>query len=459
MSKEIRLNVFHMNSVGHSWAGLWRHPRDRSSDYKTLSYWTDLAQTAERGKFDAIFLADVFGIYDVYGGSRDATLIAAAQSPNADPVVLVSAMAYVTRNVGFGITASTTYEHPYQFARRFTTLDHLTQGRIGWNVVTGYLESGARGMGVKEVRPHDTRYDVGDDFLAAAYKLWEGSWESNAVIRDRRPGGPYTQPDKVHRILHDGPYYQVDGVHLGEPSPQRTPVLFQAGASARGKQFAGRHAECIFLSGQTKKIVSDAVTSIRLAAVDAGRQPNDIKLFLGANVIVAPTRTEAQELHLEYKRFVDVQGQLALISGWTGIDFSAFDLDDAVKYLKSNAIQSMVENITVRSKTPLKIRDLAAFDGIGGRGPFLVGSPQDVADGLIQWVDETGVDGFNLTRLVVPETLNAFVDLVIPELQARGRYKTEYSPGTLREKLFPDGNALLPSRHPGALGRIRTIRA
>jgi alkanesulfonate monooxygenase SsuD/methylene tetrahydromethanopterin reductase-like flavin-dependent oxidoreductase (luciferase family) len=248
-------------------------------------------------------------------------------------------------------------------------------------------------------------------------------------------------------------------VHLGEPSPQRTPVLFQAGASARGKQFAGRHAECIFLSGQTKKIVSDAVTSIRLAAVDAGRQPNDIKLFLGANVIVAPTRTEAQELHLEYKRFVDVQGQLALISGWTGIDFSAFDLDDAVKYVKSNATQSMVENITVRSETPLKIRDLAAFDGIGGRGPFLVGSPQDVADGLIQWVDETGVDGFNLTRLVVPETLNAFVDLVIPELQARGRYKTEYSPGTLREKLFPDGNALLPSRHPGALGRIRTIRA
>lgn len=201
------------------------------------------------------------------------------------------------------------------------------------------------------------------------------------------------------------------------------------------------------------------MTSIRLAAVDAGREPDDIKIFLGANVIVAPTKTEAQLLHQEYKRFIDVRGQLALISGWTGIDFSAFDLDDAVQYVKSNAIQSMVENMTVRSDTPLRIRDLAAFDSIGGRGPFLVGSPQDVADGPIEWVDETGVDGFNLTRLVVPETLNAFVDLVIPELQARGRYKNEYAPGTLREKLFPSRDALLPSRHPGALGRIHAQRA
>ena len=210
--RELRLNAFQMASPGHTWAGLWRHPRDTGSSYNSLDYWVDLARTAERGLFDGVFLADVLGQYDVYGGSADTALARAAQAPSLDPFLVVPAMAQATRHLGFGVTANLTYEHPYPFARRITTLDHLTGGRVGWNIVTGYLESGARGMGQDRARDHDARYEAGEDFLAAAYKLWEGSWADDAVRRDRA-GGVFTDPAKVHRIRHDGPYYRVDGRH------------------------------------------------------------------------------------------------------------------------------------------------------------------------------------------------------------------------------------------------------
>ncbi|MFD0937093.1 NtaA/DmoA family FMN-dependent monooxygenase, partial [Methylobacterium trifolii] len=238
--RELRLNAFEMGAPGHTWAGLWRHPRDRSSAYNTLDYWVSLARTAERGLFDGVFLADVLGTYDVYGGNGDTALARAAQAPNLDPFLVVPAMAQATAHLGFGITANLTYEHPYAFTRRVTTLDHLTGGRVGWNVVTGYLESGARGMGLAGARAHDERYEAGEDFLAASYKLWEGSWEDGAAVRDRGHG-LFTRPERVHRIVHDGPYYRVDGRSLSEPSPQRTPVLYQAGTSSRGRRFAGRH--------------------------------------------------------------------------------------------------------------------------------------------------------------------------------------------------------------------------
>ncbi|NPT39119.1 LLM class flavin-dependent oxidoreductase [Paraburkholderia xenovorans] len=449
MTRPLHFNAFHMNTPSHSWAGLWRHPRDRSFGHTSLDYWVDLAQTAERGLFDGVFLADVFGVYDVYRGGTDATLFAGAQSPSHDPMLTVPAMAHATTHLGFGVTVNLTYEHPYQFARRFSTLDHLTNGRAGWNVVTGYLESAARGMGHERAREHDARYAAGEDFLEAAYKLWEGSWAEGAVRRDRREGQPYTDPSKVRRIVHDGPYYRFDGFNLAEPSPQRTPVLYQAGASGRGKAFAGKHAECVFLEGQTPAIVAQTARAIRQHAVDAGRAPHDVLLYLGATVLVAPTSAEARDLQAEYAAHIDVQGQLALLSGWTGIDFSTLALDEPIPYVESNALQSTVENLTRRAGRPITPRDMTRFDQIGGRGPFVVGNPQEVADQLIAWADESGVDGFNLRRLVVPESLRAFVDLVVPELQSRGRYRTAYAPGTLREKLF-SGSAYLPASHPAA---------
>jgi FMN-dependent oxidoreductase (nitrilotriacetate monooxygenase family) len=447
--RELRFNAFNMTAPSHNWAGLWSHPRDASIDYNTLDYWVDYARTAERGLLDGIFLADVFGIYDVYGGDPETAISHAVQLPNAEPTLLVSAMALVTKHLGFGITSNLTFEHPYQFARRFSTLDHLTKGRIGWNIVTGYLESGARGMGLPTARAHDERYDAAEDFLAAVYKLWEGSWEDDAVRRDRTTR-LFADPAKVHRVRHEGPHYRVDGIHLAEPSPQRTPLLYQAGTSRRGRAFAARHAEAIFLNGQTRPILARAVREIREAAKESGRDPYDIRLFAGATVIVAPTRAEANDLLEDYARHVDQAGQLALLSGWTGIDFSTYRPDQAVQYVESNAIQSMVENFTVRSEQPVRIGDLAGLSHVGARSPFVVGSPQDVADELIAWAEETDVDGFNLFRLVVPESLNAFVDLVVPELQSRGVYKTAYRDGTLREKLFPGRGPRLHATHPGA---------
>jgi long-chain alkane monooxygenase len=447
--RELRFNAFNMTAPSHNWAGLWSHPRDASIDYNTLDYWVDYAKTAERGLLDGIFLADVFGVYDVYGGNPDTAISHAVQLPNAEPTLLVSAMALVTKHLGFGITSNLTFEHPYQLARRFSTLDHLTKGRIGWNVVTGYLDSGARGMGHAAGRAHDDRYDAAEDFLTAAYKLWEGSWEQDAVHRDRTTR-VFTDPTKVHLVRHEGPYYRVNGIHLAEPSPQRTPLLYQAGTSRRGRAFAARHAEAIFLNGQTGPILARAVREIRTAAKQFGRDPYDIKLFAGATVIVAPTRAEADDILADYEGHVDVAGQLALLSGWTGIDFSTYGPDQPIEYVESNAIQSMVENFTVRSERPVKVRDLAALSRAGARSPFVVGSPQDVTDELMAWADETDVDGFNLFRLVVPESLNAFVDLVVPELQSRGVYKTTYREGTLREKLFPGRGPQLHATHPGA---------
>lgn len=452
MTKEIRLNAFHMNTPSHSWAGLWRHPRDRSLDYTTPEYWADLARTAERGLFDGVFLADVFGTYDVYGGNRDAAIETGAQAPSNDPFMVVPYMAQATKHIGFGVTATLTYEQPYQFARRFSTLDHLTGGRVGWNIVTGYLKSAAAGMGRGAVAGHDERYDVGDDFMTAVYKLWEGSWEADAVLRDKTQGR-FADPARVHAVDHRGPYHRVEAAHLCEPSPQRTPVLYQAGASGRGRAFAARHAECVFLNGQTKTIVREATQALRRQAVAFGRRAEDVVVFLGATVIVAPTTAEARDRAAEYAAFIDPLGQSALISGWSGIDFSKYGLDEPIRYEKSNAIQSFVENITTRAERPITPRDLIGFNGIGARGPFVVGDPAAVADELLSWVDETGVDGFNLARLVAPESLNALVDLLTPELQNRGRFKTAYAEGPLRRKLFPDGGDRLPDRHAAAAWR------
>jgi alkanesulfonate monooxygenase SsuD/methylene tetrahydromethanopterin reductase-like flavin-dependent oxidoreductase (luciferase family) len=183
MTRQIHFNAFDMNCVGHQSPGLWAHPRDRSWQYKDLEYWTDLAKLLERGRFDGVFIADVLGVYDVFRGDLDTALRVSTQIPVNDPLQLVPAMALVTQHLGFGVTASISFEHPYTFARRISTLDHLTKGRAGWNIVTSYLESGARNIGLSNQSQHDDRYEVADEYMEVVYKLWEGSW---AAKRNRR---------------------------------------------------------------------------------------------------------------------------------------------------------------------------------------------------------------------------------------------------------------------------------
>lgn len=450
-TKQMRFNAFSMNCVGHINHGLWTHPRDRSTDYRRLSHWTDLARLLERGLFDGLFLADILGVYDVYQQSLDLPLREAIQLPVNDPLMLVSAMAHVTEHLGFGLTANLSHEAPYPFARRFSTLDHLTEGRVGWNIVTGYLESTARALGEGRQVEHDRRYDRADEYLEVLYKLWEGGWEDDAVVADREQR-VYARPDKVHRIRHQGEFFQLDGYHLCEPSPQRTPLLFQAGSSDRGLGFAARHAECVFVSGQSRDATRRLVQRIRDACVEQGRAADAVKVFMGLCVIVAPTEAEARDKYEDYRRHANPEAGLAHFSSSTGIDFSRYGLDEPIRYEKNNAIESVVKSLTV-ARTDATVRQLLEQMALGGRYVTLVGTPARVADELQAWIAETDLDGFNLTRLVEPESYADFIDLVVPELQSRGAYKTAYAEGTLREKLFGAGRARLPEDHVGARWR------
>ena len=443
--KKILLNAFNMNCIGHINHGLWTHPQDTSTQYNTLEYWTGLAQLLERGLFDGLFIADIVGVYDVYQQSVDVTLKESIQLPVNDPLLLVSAMAAVTKNLGFGLTANLTYEPPYLFARRMSTLDHLSRGRVGWNIVTGYLDSAAKAMGLTAQVEHDRRYDQADEYLQVLYKLWEGSWENDAVLNDRQQR-IYARPEKVHKVRHLGEFYQVEGYHLCEPSPQRTPVLFQAGSSERGLQFAGRHAECVFISGQNKAATRSQVDKVRASAVQGGRKPEDIKVFMGLNVIVGETEETAWAKHAEYLSYASAEAGVAHFSASTGIDFSEYALDEPIQYVKNNAIQSATRILQNNDWTR---RRLLKQHALGGRYITLVGSAEQVADELESWIAETGLDGFNLTRIVTPQSYVDFIDLVIPELQRRGSYKTAYDHGTLREKLFR-AEAHLPERHTGS---------
>ena len=453
MAKEMRLNAFAMNCVVHQSPGLWTHPSDRSIEYNRLPYWIDLAKILERGKFDGVFLADVLGVYDVFGGNAESALRHATQVPINDPLMVISAMALVTRHLGFGVTCNLSYEPPYLFARRMSTLDHLTEGRIGWNVVTGYLDSAARALGLEKQTSHDQRYDVAEDYMQVVYKLWEGSWEDGAVLGDRS-SGVYARPDKVHSVLHVGPNYTVNAIHLSEPSPQRTPVLYQAGTSSAGRSFAARHAECVFMSGPTQKVIAPRVAAIRRLAVENGRDPTDILMFALMTAIVGRSEAEAREKYEIYRRHISVGGALALLSGWTGVDFSAYDPDEPIRYIENDAGRTAMDNITRADPDQVwTVRTIAEHVGIGGVGPVIVGSPQQVADELEHWVEATDVDGFNLAYAVMPETFIDVVELLVPELQRRGRHKADYRPGTLREKLFGAGRARLGKEHPAARHR------
>ena len=450
MVKQIRLNAFEMNCVGHQSPGLWTHPGDRSTEYNRLPYWIELAKTLERGKFDGIFLADVLGVYDVFGGSNETALRRATQVPVNDPLMLIPAMASVTRHLGFGVTCNLSYEPPYPFARRMSTLDHLTEGRIGWNVVTGYLDSAAKAMGLDRQTAHDERYDVADEYMQVVYKLWEGSWEDDAVVRDRQ-SGTFTLPDRVHRVVHRGANYSMDAIHLCEPSPQRTPVIYQAGTSPKGRDFAGRHAECVFMSGPSAKVIAPRVAAIRRLAAEHGRDPADILMFSLMTVIVARTDAEARVKHQDYGQHISHQGALALMSGWTGVDLSVYQADVPIRHVENDAGRTALDNITRADPGRVwTVGDVAEHVGIGGIGPVVVGSPERVADELERWVEATDVDGFNLAYAVRPETFADIVDLLVPELQRRGRYKLDYAPGTLREKLFGPGRSRLGYGHPAA---------
>jgi FMN-dependent oxidoreductase (nitrilotriacetate monooxygenase family) len=447
--RRMLLNAFSMNCVSHIQQGLWTRSDTRQLEFGSLDPWVELAQLLERGCFDALFLADVIGTYDVYRGGAETSIAQAMQIPINDPAMLISAMAHATRHLGFAYTSSVLQMPPFTFARQISTLDHLTNGRIAWNIVTSYLRNAATNLGFSELPDHDERYGRADEYLEVTYKLWEGSWEDGAVLRDtvnRR----YADPAKIHPIDHAGKYYQVEGPHLCEPSPQRTPLLFQAGSSTRGRAFAAQHAECVFFveSLEALRGPNSVITDIKRQAQQLGRRADSIRFFQGLSPVVGDTEAQAKAKLDDYMESYSLEGALAHISGSVGVDLSDIDVDMPLDSMETRAMRGWVKGII--EAEPDKTKTFRDLIRARTADRFLVGTPEQIADALQDWF-EAGVDGFNLTYCVTPGTFVDFIEGVVPVLQDRGLVQRQYAPGTLRDKLFNCSS--LPADHPAATYR------
>ena len=458
-AKQIHLNAFEMNCVGHLARGMWRHPADSRYRYTDLDYWNEEARLLEAGCFDALFLADVLGTYETAPGDSDGALREAHQVPVNDPLLLVPALAQVTSQLGFAVTISASYEPPFAHARRMSTVDHLTKGRVGWNVVTSYLDNAARNFGLDGQIEHDERYERAEEYLEVCYELWEGSWEDDAVLRDREDG-IFTDPRKVHYIDHDGRYFRVAGPHLCEPSPQRTPVIFVATGSPRGKQFAGQHAEAVFLASASLPTMRADIAEIREIAVRHGREPNDVKIFNHLRCVVGRTHDEAERKAEDYAQFRTVQ------SRFFGLDLSHYDPATLLQDVRlpgdgsgRGPARFIGEFIQQWAGRPTVADLRATIRRHGWIDRFsVIGTPDEIADRIEEFIEVTDVDGFNVHSNVSLESYRDFVDLVIPVLQDRGLFRAGYDPAqsTLRERLFGTGSIRLPPTHPGAACRRAT---
>ncbi|KAJ9606724.1 hypothetical protein H2200_008733 [Cladophialophora chaetospira] len=453
--KKLILNAFAMNTPGHLSPGLWNHPRNKTYNYKKLDFWTDLARILDDAGFHALFLADVLGCYDVYKGPANTgpALGSGAQFPVNDPLYLVPAMAAVTRNLTFGVTASTTYEQPYSLARRFSTVDHLSNGRVAWNIVTSYLDSAARNFGLDQQVEHDTRYEIAEEYMEVLYKLWEGSWREDAVVADFQTG-IYAVGDRVLDINHKGKHFNVPGPHICEPSPQRTPFLFQAGTSKSGRAFGAKHAEVIFAGAQLPEKLKPSVAAIRQLAKDAGRDPYHVKVIASMCVILAETDEAAKKKHEDFLSYGNREGALALFGGWTGVDLSTYSDEEDFRFVKLPMIQSIVNGWadTVPGSENLKWNKnrIAEYLLLGGMNAKIVGSATTVADELERWVEVSDIDGFNLSHVVNPGSFEDIIEFLLPELRKRGliRERVEKQGLTAREQFL--GSPSLLSDHPGS---------
>jgi len=451
MGEQMIINAFTQCSVVPQSKGQWKNPRDQSSrGYTDIEFWIDLARTYERGCVDAMFFADIHGVYDVYGGNMDAGVRHAVQFPGNDPTMLAALLARETKHMGFIFTYSTTYFPPFHTAKLFSSLDHFTNGRVGWNIVTSYLESAYKnGLGGKPLE-HDARYEQAEEYMEVVYKLWEHSWDEDAVVRDMA-NDVHTDPSRVHTIDHHGEHYTVQGPHMCEPSPQRTPFLVQAGQSPRGLAFGTKHAEALFVGFRNVADAAAKSPHIRDLAEAAGRERDSVKLLKGINLVVGETEREAKLKYEEMLEYASPEGALALFGGWTGVDLAGLDAETPLGAFESNGMQHIAKRFEDRTGTgpngEFTFGDLSKSISIGSMNRVTVGTPAQIADTLEEWVDVGGIDGFNMIPCTQPGSATDLVDMVIPELQRRGRFKTEYAGATLREHFVGPGHARLDPKH------------
>ncbi len=441
----MHLNVLTQCIPAPLFEGTWRHPADETAiGYRSLDYWVALARRLEDACVDALFFADIHGAYDVYEGSAAPAVRHSVQIPAIDPTLVIPAAAAATRELGFAVTYSTSYHPPYQCARLFSSLDHLSGGRIGWNVVTSDLKL-ARGTGLAEQTPHDERYDRADEYVDLAVRLWEDSWEDGAVVRDAA-ADVFADPDRVHTVEHEGRWFRLAAPHQCEPSPQRTPVLYQAGASERGRTFAARHAEVVFVTLSGFKQGKAQVDDLRRRAEMAGRDPARLKVLQGMCLIVAATAEQAQARAEDYLRTSSRGGLLTKWCGWSGVDLSRYPPEARLTELRPADMRSVTSFLQQAGGHEMTVADLREVVAVPQRPhPYtrlvLFGTADQVADRMEQWIERTGIDGFNL--MPCPPTLGLadLCDVLVPELRRRGLLRTAYEPAgaTLRERYLGPG--------------------
>jgi FMN-dependent oxidoreductase (nitrilotriacetate monooxygenase family) len=452
--RRLLLGAVVMYNGSHALHGLWRHPSaEVQRNFEGVAQWVELAQLLERGRFDLLFFADVIGAYDVYGGDWRATAREGAQFPTADPLVLLAALAPATEHLGLALTSSVFYQHPFAFARQISTLDHISGGRVAWNIVTSVIENGARNVGLGKLPAHDDRYLWAEEYTEVVYKLWEHSWDDDALVRDPATG-VFVDPDKIREIGHAGERWSVSGPHQVPPSPQRTPVICQAGGSEVGREFAARNAEAVFVVASTPEAGGRLAADVRARAAAVGRNPDDLKFIAGLTVVTGASDGEAQRLDAELDQWVSVEGMLAMLSGHLQVDLSVVDLDRPLADFSTQGMQGILKDL--RESVPVEQRAELTFRDVLGNfwRRRLVGGPERIADELERWLD-AGIDGVNLVETIRPDSYQQFIDHVVPVLQERGLVQRDYARGTLREKLFGYGPRLPRTHRAVQLGSDR----
>lgn len=408
----------------------WRLPDHEMADgYRDLGFWTDLATTLD-GAFAGLLFADAYNVADRYGDSVAPTVRHGEQLPENDPLPLLSALAGATESLGLVATASTSLYPPYLLAKKLSTVDDLTDGRLGWNVVTsaGRLEF-QNVLG--ERIPHDERYDRAAEFLTVVRRLWEDSWGDDAVVRDAATG-TYADPEKVSFVDHEGAYFDVPGPHMTQPTPQRTPVIFQAGQSDRGRAFAARNAEALFSFSLSRGAFADYAADVRDRAAAAGRDPDDLRLYPAVTPYVAETAAAARREHERVTDVIQAETGLVRLSNHLDHDYAQYELDEPLAAIDADGIRGALRAFLADDRE-WTVGEAGARYARYPTAEF-VGTPASVADDLQRW-GQAGADGFVVTAPVVPGGFEAVVDLLVPELRDRGLLST-YGDETLRERLL-----------------------
>lgn len=436
MAGLLHLAQFAIHGPTHHSLATWRHPlTQRPYRWATPPLYESIAAACERGKFDMLFFADFNILLDQYQGSFAPAVRHAVQLPAHDPVPLAAWLGSTTRRLGLGVTLSVSQRHPFEVARLFATLDHLTEGRIGWNVVTTANQHETM-VGYDEVRGHDRRYDRADEFLDVCHALWR-SWEPGAVVEDV-DAGIFADADRVHSIDHAGEFFRSRGPLNVTRSPQTGPVILQAGASERGRAFAGRHAEAIFAIARDAHGAARYCHQLRDALADSGREPADCKVLFGVQPFVAESESLAHERLAEHNELVPLEGGLAILSGHLGRDFSHDDLDAPMAHFQAGGSHGVLAMYATPDGAAPSLAEIASWHGRSVGLPQVAGSPEQVADWFEAFIADSGGDGFMLSPYHSPGAVTDFVDLVVPVLQARGRFRSDYTGRTLRDHLLQD---------------------